>query len=210
MHQAIEVAKNAEATIIFAGLDLTIEAESLDRENPTLPADAAKGPVTIVIMSAGGVDISFAKRERLPVTWYKADYVNKLPMSSMPLRPADSKGYPGRTYKFFDGLNFDIKLDKRQHCRDIKYTIGASSSKCSAVLTDDLKCNDAFEFKMAVQNAGKVDGSEAVIVYSKPPERIATTHINQVIGFQRVFVAAGEYEKIKFTFNFCKSLIIVD
>lgn len=104
----------------------------------------------------------------------------------------------------------DIKLDKRQHCRDIKYTIGASSSKCPAVLTDDLKCNDAFEFKMAVQNAGKVDGSEAVIVYSKPPERIATTHINQVIGFRRVFVAAGEYVKIKFTFNFCKSLIIVD
>lgn len=71
MHQAIEAAKNAEATIIFAGLDLTIEAESLDRENPTLPgdqtqlinqvADAAKGPVTLVIMSAGGVDISFAK-----------------------------------------------------------------------------------------------------------------------------------------------------
>lgn len=42
---------------------------------------------------------------RLPVTWYNADYVNKLPMSSMLLRPVDSKGYPGQTYKFFDGLN---------------------------------------------------------------------------------------------------------
>lgn len=162
---------------------------------------------------------------------------NKLPMSSMPLRPVDSKGYPGRTYKFFDGLNCAsvwiwLKLHPVQVQSNIlrissRHKIRQTSalpwhqvhywrlqlqqaSKCPAVLTDDLKCNDAFEFKMAVQNVGKVDGSEAVIVYSKPPERIATTHINQVIGFQRVFVAAGEYEKIKFTFNFCKSLIIVD
>lgn len=26
-----------------------------------------------------------------------------LPMTSMPLRPADSFGYPGRTYKFYNG-----------------------------------------------------------------------------------------------------------
>lgn len=99
----------------------------------------------------------------------------------------------------------DIKLDKRQHCRDIKYTIGASSSKCPAVLTDDLKWNDAFEFKMAVQKAGKVDGSEAVIVYSKPPERIATTHINQVIGFRRVFVALENTRRLNSRLIFARA-----
>ena len=68
---AVEAAKIADATIIVAGIDLSIEAESLDRLDIFLPgnqtdlinqvADAAKGPVVLVIMSAGGVDISFAK-----------------------------------------------------------------------------------------------------------------------------------------------------
>lgn len=68
---AVKAAKKADATIILAGLDLTVEAESLDRDNLLLPGyqrllieqvtTVAKGPVILVIMSAGGVDISFAK-----------------------------------------------------------------------------------------------------------------------------------------------------
>lgn len=69
--KAMEAAKNADATIIFAGLDLTIEAESMDRTDLLLPghqtrlinqiANIATNPVILVIMSAGGVDISFAQ-----------------------------------------------------------------------------------------------------------------------------------------------------
>jgi beta-D-xylosidase 4 len=68
---AVESAKIADATIILAGLDLSIEAESVDRLDLLLPgkqtdlinqvAAAAKGPVILVLMCAGGVDISFAK-----------------------------------------------------------------------------------------------------------------------------------------------------
>ena len=68
---AMEAAKHSDATIIFAGLDLSIEAESLDRDDLTLPGfqtqfidqvtRVAKGPVILVIMSAGCIDISFAK-----------------------------------------------------------------------------------------------------------------------------------------------------
>lgn len=68
---AIQAAKEADATVIVAGLDLTVEAESLDREDLLLPgnqtqfinqvASASKGPVILVIISAGGVDISFAR-----------------------------------------------------------------------------------------------------------------------------------------------------
>ncbi|KAL0005010.1 hypothetical protein SO802_012571 [Lithocarpus litseifolius] len=174
---AVEPTKIADATIIVAGIDLAIEAESLDRVDLLLPgkqtdlinqvADAAKGPVVLVIMSAGGVDISFAKSNpkiqamlwvgypgeeggeaiadvvfgkynpggRLPLTWYEAEYVNKLPLTSMQLRPDDTHGYP--------------------------------------------------------------DG-------------IVGTHFKQLIGFQRVFVAAGTGKKIQFTFSVCQSLAIVD
>jgi beta-D-xylosidase 4 len=68
---AVTAAKMADATIIVAGIDLSVEAEGLDREDLLLPgyqtqlinqvAEASRGPVVLVIMSAGGLEISFAK-----------------------------------------------------------------------------------------------------------------------------------------------------
>ncbi|XP_031249789.1 probable beta-D-xylosidase 5 [Pistacia vera] len=272
---AVQTAMNADATIILVGLDLSVEAEGLDRENLLLPgsqtelinqvAETAKGPVVLVIMSAGGVDISFIKNNtkikailwagypgeeggkaiadivfgkynpggRLPVTWYGADYVNMLPLTSMTLRPVDSLHYPGRTYRFFDGFtvypfgyglsytqfkynltystsSISIKLDKFQHCRNINYTDGIQPPQCPGVQTNDLACDETIKFQLAIQNIGNVDGSEVVIVYSKPPRGITRTHFKQVIGFQRVFVEAGQSEKVTFKFNACESLKIVD
>ncbi|CAJ2649075.1 unnamed protein product [Trifolium pratense] len=68
---ATKIAESADATIIVVGANLAIEAESLDRVNILLPgqqqqlvsevANASKGPVILVIMSGGGMDVSFAK-----------------------------------------------------------------------------------------------------------------------------------------------------
>lgn len=71
--EAVDAAKEADATIIFVGLDLTVEAEYKDRVDLILPSyqpqliqqvsQVSKGPVIVVVMSAGGVDISFAKND---------------------------------------------------------------------------------------------------------------------------------------------------
>lgn len=68
---ATQAAKQADATIVVVGLDLSCEAESLDRADLLLPgfqtklinqvASESKNPVILIVMSAGGVDISFAK-----------------------------------------------------------------------------------------------------------------------------------------------------
>lgn len=68
---AVNAAKEADATILVVGLDVKQEAEGLDRESLLLPgyqmelvtsvASVSKGPVIMVIMSGGGVDVSFAK-----------------------------------------------------------------------------------------------------------------------------------------------------
>ncbi|OIV91566.1 hypothetical protein TanjilG_08978 [Lupinus angustifolius] len=68
---ATQIAASAEATVIIVGASLAIEAESLDRVNILLPgqqqllvsevASVSKGPVILVIMSGGGMDVSFAK-----------------------------------------------------------------------------------------------------------------------------------------------------
>lgn len=68
---AVEAASHADATIITVGLNKEIEYESLDRTDLRLPGhqidlinqvvEASCTPVIMVILSAGGVDISFAK-----------------------------------------------------------------------------------------------------------------------------------------------------
>ncbi|MED6221861.1 Endo-1,4-beta-xylanase 2, variant 2 [Stylosanthes scabra] len=71
LDDAKSVAASADATVIIVGANLAIEAESLDRINILLPgqqqllvsevASVSKGPVILVIMSGGGMDVSFAK-----------------------------------------------------------------------------------------------------------------------------------------------------
>ncbi|KAM0053456.1 putative glycosidase [Helianthus debilis subsp. tardiflorus] len=69
--EAKKVAAAADAVVLVMGSDLSIEAESRDRIDITLPgqqnllitevASVSKGPVILVIMSGGGMDIKFAK-----------------------------------------------------------------------------------------------------------------------------------------------------
>ncbi|XP_009802500.1 beta-xylosidase/alpha-L-arabinofuranosidase 1-like isoform X2 [Nicotiana sylvestris] len=274
---AMKAAKKADATVLIVGLDLSVEAESLDRVDLLLPgyqtqlinqvAQVSKGPVILVIMSAGGIDISFAKNNpkiksiiwagypgeeggraiadvvfgsynpggKLPLTWHENSYVDMLPMTSMPLRPIDNLGYPGRTYKFFNGstvypfgyglsyTNFtynllsarqkiQVKLNKFQHCRDLNYTAGTHVPPCRAVSIDDLECGDDlnFDFSIEVENIGKKDGSDVLMIYWIPPEDIAEAPLKQLIGFKKVFVKIGEKKKVDFVLNACKNLGIVN
>ncbi|XP_052206829.1 probable beta-D-xylosidase 5 [Diospyros lotus] len=272
---AMRAAKKADATAIIVGLDLSVEAEGSDRVDLLLPgyqnqlikqvASVSKGPVVLVVMSGGPVDISFVKNDpkikavlwvgypggeggraiadvvfgkynpggRLPLTWYGADYVDMLPMTSMAFRPIESLGYPGRTYKFFNGstvypfghglsytqFNYNLKYSKRslniklhklQHCRNVNYSASAYKPMCPAVLIEDLKCHDNIEFEVQVKNVGRRDGSEVVMVYRVPPEGIVGAPMKELITFKRVSVAAGRSKTIKFVVNACKSLGIVD
>ncbi|EEF48654.1 beta-xylosidase/alpha-L-arabinofuranosidase 2 [Ricinus communis] len=68
---AKKLAASADATVLVMGADQSIEAESRDRVDVLLPgqqqllitqvANVSKGPVILVIMSGGGMDVSFAK-----------------------------------------------------------------------------------------------------------------------------------------------------
>lgn len=78
---AIDAARQADATILVMGLDQSIEAEFKDRAGLLLPgrqqelvskvAAASKGPVTLVLMSGGPIDVSFAKNDHriIGIVW---------------------------------------------------------------------------------------------------------------------------------------------
>lgn len=73
MDDAKKLAASADATVLVMGSDQSIEAESLDRVDILLPGqqqllvtavtNASRGPVILVIMSGGGMDVSFAKTD---------------------------------------------------------------------------------------------------------------------------------------------------
>lgn len=68
---AKKIAAAADAVVLVMGSDQSIERESQDRVDITLPgqqqllvsevANVSKGPVILVIMSGGGMDVQFAK-----------------------------------------------------------------------------------------------------------------------------------------------------
>ncbi|XP_078166837.1 beta-xylosidase/alpha-L-arabinofuranosidase 1-like isoform X2 [Carex rostrata] len=71
LDDAKKAAAQADITILIVGANRSVEEESRDRVSLLLPgqqgtlisevANASKGPVVLIIMSAGGFDISFAK-----------------------------------------------------------------------------------------------------------------------------------------------------
>ncbi|CAL9192290.1 probable beta-D-xylosidase 2 [Musa acuminata AAA Group] len=271
---AVRSARNADATVIVAGLNLDIEREDHDRTDLELPgyqnqlirqvADASKGPVVLVIFSAGGVNVtefdvsdkisaivwagypgekggdaladvlygSYNPGGRLPLTWYTPEYLLQLPMTSMKLRPVDELGYPGRTYKFYNGTTIypfgyglsyttfsysvvstqryvDKKLAPNSHCTLLRYNQSAYVPPCHAARVDDLDCADDISVTVEVKNTGSLDGSDAVILYSQAPDGILGAPIKQVVGFQRVLVEAGKSSNVTFSLSSCKSLSIV-
>ncbi|KAH0861247.1 hypothetical protein HID58_089508 [Brassica napus] len=70
---ATSLAASADAVVLVMGTDLSIEREDHDRVDLFLPgkqqqlvtevAKVAKGPVVLVIMSGGGLDVTFAKND---------------------------------------------------------------------------------------------------------------------------------------------------
>ena len=72
-------------------------------------------------------------------------------------------------------------------------------------------CEDkVVSLQVSVKNVGKMDGSEVVVVYSRAPKGIVGTPIKKVIGFERVFVAAGGSQNVNFELDACKSFNLID
>ncbi|XP_048550142.1 probable beta-D-xylosidase 2 [Triticum urartu] len=210
----VKIWHHANLTIYFGGINMHIEREGNDREDLLLPKNqteeilhiAAGSPnpivlVVLVILSGGGIDISFAQGNpkigailwagypggeggiaiadvifgryspggRLPLTWFKNKYIHQIPMTSMELRPRPDHGYPGRTYKFYDG---PYVLYRFAH--------GLSYTK--------------FRYESSAGNGTAVAGAP----------------IKQVVAFQRVFVKAGGAATVGFSLKVCEAFGIVE
>ncbi|KAL8138961.1 hypothetical protein V2J09_004962 [Rumex salicifolius] len=273
---AVEAARQADATVLIMGLDQSIEAEFKDRVGLLLPghqqelinrvALASRGPVVLVLMSGGPVDVTFAKDDprigailwvgypgqaggmaiadvlygttnpggKLPMTWYPQEYLNNLPMTAMAMRP--SKGYPGRTYRFYTGpvvypfghglsytafrhviseapVAVSVPLYGRRHQGQTNTTTASSSVNRKAVRVTHAVCGRlSVDVHVDVRNVGGRDGAHTMLVFSTPPS-FATggwAPRRQLVAFERVHVPAGGSKRVRVSIDVCKYMSVVD
>ncbi|KAL9229517.1 hypothetical protein vseg_004975 [Gypsophila vaccaria] len=148
---------------------------------------------------------------RLPMTWYPESFT-QTPMNDMNMRADPSRLYPGRThrfytgetvYKFGDGLsytNYTYKLlSAPKRLNLLKFTKADSSVRklyqsevgLDYIPTNELSCDILrFNVKISVTNAGQIDGSHAVMLYSKALCPTEGAPRKQLVGFSRVHTAA--------------------
>lgn len=163
------------------------------------------------------------------MTWYPQSYVDKVPMSNMNMRPDESSGYPGRTYRFYagetvyafgDGISYtqfnhrlikaprlvSLRLDESYPCR---------SSECQSLdsigphCESDVEGGSDFEVHLNVRNAGDREGSHTVFLFTTPPA-VHRSPIKHLLGFEKVRLGKNEDAVVRFKVNVCKDLSVVE
>ncbi|KAL5983584.1 putative beta-D-xylosidase 2 [Asimina triloba] len=264
---AANAAGSADATVLVMGLDQSIEAEALDRVSLRLPgrqqelvtrvAAAARGPVVLVLMCGGPVDVSFAKNNpkigaivwagypgqaggraiadvifgahnpggKLPMTWYPQEYVDRVPMTNMAMRPGN--GYPGRTYRFYHGpvvypfghglsyTKFATSLASAPSKLAVSISSAHASLQNSTILAQGIKVAHAgcdglgLDMHVDVKNTGAVDGSHTVLLFSAPPAGNWAVR-KQLLAFKKVHLPAQSQARVTLGLDVCKHLSVVD
>ncbi|KAG6731662.1 hypothetical protein I3842_01G140200 [Carya illinoinensis] len=165
---------------------------------------------------------------RLPMTWYPEGYVVRLPMTIMDMRANPFKGYPGRTYRFYKGpvvfpfgygLSYTkFNLGLAHAPKDVSVTVPHASLlalKNSSMISNGVKikntnCDELIiPIHIDVKNTGTLHGSFSLLLFSTPPPGMWFTN-KQLIGFEKVNVAAGSMQQVKIDVQVCKHLSVVD
>ncbi|MCD9642001.1 beta-D-xylosidase [Datura stramonium] len=162
---------------------------------------------------------------KLPMTWYPQAYVAKVSMTNMDMRADPTRGYPGRTYRFYKGptvFPFGAGFSYtrfNQHLVSAPTTISvptlhsnlegnnATTMKKNAVRTKHIKCESLdLNMHIDVKNIGDMDGTHTILIFSIP----SYTRMKQLITFEKVYVVAGAQQRVKINMNICKHFSIAD
>lgn len=166
---------------------------------------------------------------KLPITWYPESFT-AIPMTDMNMRADPSRGYPGRTYRFYTGdvvYGFGYGLSYSKYLYSIlsaptKISLSHSSvpniinrkpayirrDGLDFVKTEDIASCEAlvFSVRIAVSNHGCMGGSHAVLLFARSKSSIPGFPIKQLVGFERVYTAAGSASNVEITVDPCKHM----
>ncbi|RRT76700.1 hypothetical protein B296_00016563 [Ensete ventricosum] len=170
---------------------------------------------------------------RLPVTWYPESFTD-VPMNDMNMRADPSRGYPGRTYRFYtgkavyefgNGLSYSSYSYKFLRAPQRIRLSGSSAESYidreppyatkdgrDFVGVEEISSCDALRFRVQVSvvNDGGVDGSHAVLLFWRPGATGEGSPRKQLIGFERVHATAGGEAEAEIAVDPCKHLSVVN
>ncbi|CAI9119006.1 OLC1v1020653C2 [Oldenlandia corymbosa var. corymbosa] len=170
---------------------------------------------------------------KLPMTWYPEEYVHKVPMTDMNLRADPTRGYPGRTYRFYKGpvvfpfghglsyTSFRVTLANappsvlslqlisnsvlHNNTTLIRNSVRVTHSNCEVM---------KFRMELDVKNVGEMDGAHTMLVFSTPPASTSDgkwgVPKKQLVAFEKVHVLAKAQQRMRVHINACKHLSVVD
>ncbi|THU57501.1 hypothetical protein C4D60_Mb03t04200 [Musa balbisiana] len=223
--KVVEAAKKPIILVLLSGgpLDITF-AKNDPRIGAILwagyPGEAGGSAISSIIFgdhNPGG---------KLPVTWYPQDFT-KVPMTDMRMRADPATGYPGRTYRFYNGkpvYQFGYGLSYSSH--SYEFAAGtATSIYLNNSLSPQAQPNDpntlsydiaslgfntCGELKISatvgVKNHGPMAGNHTVLLFSRWPSTEHGRPVKQLVGFQSVHLEAGESTKVEFSLIACEHL----
>ncbi|KAL6962665.1 putative beta-D-xylosidase 7 [Sarracenia purpurea var. burkii] len=163
---------------------------------------------------------------KLPITWYPEDFI-RVPMTDMKMRPELSSGYPGRTYRFYEGrkvFEFGYGLSYSKYSYEFvsvtknklhldRFTTGQifkDADSVHYVSVSDIgreTCKKLrFSTVVGVKNQGEMDGKHPVLLFTMQANARNGSPRKQLVGFQSITLKAGERAEIEFVLNPCKHL----
>jgi hypothetical protein len=179
---------------------------------------------------AGGLAIAkvlFGEKNpsgRLPVTWYPEDFI-KFPMTDMRMRADPATGYPGRSYRFYNGktvykFGYGLSYSKFSH-RLVTGTNNPASntSLLLAGLTPTLEDNASYHVDdigtevcdwlkfpavVKVQNHGPMGGKHSVLMFLRWPNATAGRPVSQLVEFRNEHLKVGEKAILRFDISPCE------
>lgn len=167
------------------------------------------------------------------MTWYPEAYT-KIPMNDMRMRADPSRGYPGRTYRFYTGssvysfghglsyVNYtytSVSLPKKlsllgsfDHGPGRRVLHHVAEDRRDYVYVDEVPSCDSLGFSVeaSVKNLGDLDGRHVVMLFSRPPKVVEGAPEKQLVGFESVFVVSGSSVKASLSIDTCSQLSFSD
>ncbi|KAJ7564948.1 hypothetical protein O6H91_02G040800 [Diphasiastrum complanatum] len=171
---------------------------------------------------------------RLPLTWYPEEFV-KVSMLNMHMRPNETSGYPGRTYRFYMGKTvYDFghgrsftnflssfvlapgTIYSKKLIRQVTSfqtspnSLGLIRHFTSELDAEDPSCENLnFDVTLNVTNTGNREGSHVLLLYAKPPTSVKGLPNKYLVAFDRIHLQAKKSKSVVFNIVPCRDLKLV-